>query len=196
MAEREPDRPVVRALRVDHVGVAVDDTDAVVDLLSGLFGLEVAHRERNEEQGVDEVVLRAPGADGTATAVQLVAPLWGDSPVGRFLARRGAGLHHLALTVPDIDAAVSEMHRRGVRVLTDGPRPGTAGSRITFVHPQDAGGVLVELVEPPRQRGPHSGPAGTGPDGGPDHGDAEDRGTDHNGAEPARRGDSASGRDD
>lgn len=181
MAEREPHRPVVQALRVDHVGVAVDDAEAVVDLLSGLFGLEVAHRERNEEQGVDEVVLRAPGTDGATTAVQLVAPLYDDSPVGRFLARRGSGLHHLALTVPDIDAAVSEMHRRGVRVLTDGPRPGTSGSRITFVHPQDAGGVLVELVEPPRQRGPHSGPDGSALDGD---------------AEPARRGDSASGRGD
>jgi len=141
--------PAVPVVRVDHVGVAVADLDAVVGLLSGLFGLEVRHRERNEEQGVDEVVLRAPGSPDHATGVQLVAPSWDGSPVARFLGRRGPGLHHLALTVSDIDTAVSELHRRGVRVLTDGPRPGTAGSRITFVHPHDAGGVLVELVEPP-----------------------------------------------
>ncbi|MGF1663115.1 MAG: methylmalonyl-CoA epimerase [Kineosporiaceae bacterium] len=148
--------PAVRAVRIDHVGVAVPDPEAVADLLARLFGLEVEHRERNEEQGVAEVVLRAGAAAPDATVVQLVAPLWEGSPVGRFLDRRGPGLHHLALTVGDVDAAVSELHRRGVRVLTDGPRPGTAGSRITFIHPQDAGGVLVELVEP----GP--GPGGAG----------------------------------
>lgn len=145
-----PGEPVVQALRIDHVGVAVTDADAAVGLLSGLLGLQVVHRERNEEQGVDEVVLRGPGGGPDQAGVQLVAPLRDGSPVARFLDRRGAGLHHLALTVADIDAAVSALHRRGVRVLTDGPRPGTAGSRITFVHPHDAGGVLVELVEPPR----------------------------------------------
>jgi methylmalonyl-CoA/ethylmalonyl-CoA epimerase len=163
------------------VGVAVQDADAVVGLLSGLFGLEVAHRERNEEQGVAEVVLRAPGAGGAATAIQLVAPLWDDSPVGRFLDRRGPGLHHLALTVADIDAAVSQLHRRGVRVLTDGPRPGTSGSRITFIHPHDAGGVLVELVEPPRRPAPAEGTVTRRLDGG---------------TRAARPGDSASARDD
>jgi methylmalonyl-CoA/ethylmalonyl-CoA epimerase len=146
--------PAVRALRVDHVGVAVPDPEAAAALLARLFGLEVEHREPNEEQGVAEVVLRAGGASPDATVVQLVAPLWAGSPVDRFLDRRGAGLHHLALTVADVDAAVSELHRRGVRVLTDGPRPGTAGSRITFIHPQDAGGVLVELVEPAGVDGP------------------------------------------
>jgi methylmalonyl-CoA/ethylmalonyl-CoA epimerase len=149
--------PAVRAVRVDHVGVAVPDPEAAADLLAGLFGLEVEYRERNEEQGVAEVVLRAHGAAPGATVVQLVAPLREGSPVGRFLDRRGAGLHHLALTVTDVDAAVSELHRRGVRVLTDGPRPGTAGSRITFIHPQDAGGVLVELVQ-------HAPPPGPGMD--------------------------------
>ncbi len=138
----------MRSVRVDHVGVAVRDPEAVAALLCDLFGLEVEHRESNEEQGVVEVVLRVPGAPPDTTGVQLVAPLWQGSPVGRFLDRRGPGLHHLALTVADVDVAVSELHRRGVRVLTDGPRPGTAGSRITFIHPQDAGGVLVELVEP------------------------------------------------
>lgn len=133
-------------LRVDHVGVAVPDLDAAIALHTGTFGLRVTHRETNAEQGVHEAMLTA--GDGR-TVVQLVAPADPESTLATFLGRRGPGLHHLAYTVADVAAAAATLRDRGLRVLYDEPRGGTSGSRITFVHPADTGGVLVELVEHP-----------------------------------------------
>ncbi|GGJ83610.1 methylmalonyl-CoA epimerase [Pilimelia anulata] len=131
--------------RVDHVGLAVPDLDAAIDFHERVLGLRCVHREVNEEQGVAEAMLAA--GDGS-TAVQLLAPLGPESTIARFLDRRGPGLQQLAYTVADVDAACAVLRGRGVRLLYDAPRRGTGGSRINFVHPADAGGVLVELVEP------------------------------------------------
>ncbi len=133
---------------VDHVGIAVPDYEAAVDFYRSTFGLEPAHEEINEEQGVREAMLRAPGDDGTGTAVQLLAPLTPDSLIGKFLDRNGPGLQQLAYRVSDIEAASETLRAAGLRLLYDAPRRGTAQSRVNFVHPKDAGGVLVELVEP------------------------------------------------
>ncbi len=131
---------------LDHVGLAVTDLDRAVDLHTRVLGLHVTHRETNAEQGVHEVMLVVPGA-GSTTQLQLLAPLDERSPVHRFLARRGPGLHHLAYAVQDVRTASSVLVRRGFRLLYDAPRAGTRGSLINFVHPQEAGGVLIELVE-------------------------------------------------
>jgi methylmalonyl-CoA/ethylmalonyl-CoA epimerase len=136
--------PDVGVLRIDHVGIAVPDLDAAVALHTSAFGLTEVHREVNTEQGVAEAMLAA--ADGAR--VQLLAPLTPDSPIARFLDRAGPGLQQLAYTVRDVEAAAAALRARGLRLLYDEPRRGTAGSRINFVHPKDAGGVLVELVEP------------------------------------------------
>ncbi|SHG03121.1 methylmalonyl-CoA epimerase [Streptoalloteichus hindustanus] len=138
-------KPFVTA--VDHVGVAVPDLDAAIAFYCDTFGLEVAHTETNEEQGVREAMLRAPG-DRTGAAVQLLAPLSAESTIAKFLDRSGPGLQQLAYRVTDIDAACAALREKGLRVLYDEPRRGTANSRVNFVHPKDAGGVLVELVEP------------------------------------------------
>lgn len=135
---------VLGIVALDHVGVAVPDLDAAVRLHTEVLGLTCVHREVNEVQGVVEAMLAAP--DG-GTQVQLLAPLDERSPVARFLDRAGPGLQHLAYRVTDLDAACAELRARGVRLLYDLPGTGTRGSRITFVHPKDAGGVLVELVE-------------------------------------------------
>ena len=133
---------------IDHVGIAVPDFDAAVEFHRATFGLELAHEEVNEEQGVREGMLRAPGDPGTGTAVQLLAPLGPDSTIARFLDRSGPGLQQLAYRVTDIEAAMAAMRAAGLRLIYDTPRRGTAGCRVNFVHPKDAGGVLVELVEP------------------------------------------------
>jgi methylmalonyl-CoA/ethylmalonyl-CoA epimerase len=133
---------------IDHVGIAVPDFDAAVEFYRGTFGLELVHEEVNEEQGVREGMLRAPGDRGTGAAVQLLAPLGPTSTIAKFLDRSGPGLQQLAYRVTDIDSAMAALRTAGVRLLYDTPRRGTAGSRINFVHPKDAGGVLVELVEP------------------------------------------------
>jgi methylmalonyl-CoA/ethylmalonyl-CoA epimerase len=139
-------RPFVTA--IDHVGVAVPDLDAAIDFYRGTFGLEVTHQEVNEEQGVREAMLRAPGDDGSGAAVQLLAPLRPDSTIGKFLDRTGPGLQQLAYRVTDVDAAADALRSAGLRLLYPQARHGTANSRVNFVHPKDAGGVLVELVEP------------------------------------------------
>ena len=130
---------------IDHVGVAVPDLDEAVAWYRERFGLEVVHEEVNEEQGVREAMLRV-GASGAC--LQLLAPLTPDSPIGRFLERRGPGLQQVAYRVADVEAVSATLRSRGLRLLYDEPRRGTAGSRVNFVHPKDAGGVLVELVEP------------------------------------------------
>jgi methylmalonyl-CoA/ethylmalonyl-CoA epimerase len=133
---------------IDHVGIAVPDFAAAVEFYRVTFGLELVHEEVNEEQGVHEGMLRASGDPGTGAAVQLLAPLGPTSVIAKFLDRSGPGLQQLAYRVTDIDSAMTALRATGVRLLYDTPRRGTAGSRINFVHPKDAGGVLVELVEP------------------------------------------------
>jgi methylmalonyl-CoA/ethylmalonyl-CoA epimerase len=130
---------------IDHVGIAVPDLDAAIAWYADTFGLRVVHAEVNEEQGVREAML-AVGESGSC--VQLLAPLRDDSPIGKFLDRNGPGIQQLAYRVDDIDAVATTLRERGVRLLYDAAKRGTAGSRVNFVHPKDAGGVLVELVEP------------------------------------------------
>jgi methylmalonyl-CoA/ethylmalonyl-CoA epimerase len=140
-------------LRIDHVGVAVPDLDAAIEFYRRVFGMRCVHAETNEEQGVREAMLAVgPGPDGGY--VQLLAPLSAESTIAKFLDRNGPGVQQVAYTVADVDAACAALRERGVRLLYDQPRRGTAGSRVNFVHPKDAGGVLVELVEP-AQYDPH-----------------------------------------
>ena len=141
---RSPLTSVVTA--VDHVGIAVPDLDAALAWYAETLGLVATHTETNEEQGVREAMLSAPG--DTGAAVQLLAPLRPDSPIGKFLDRNGPGIQQVAYRVADIDAACAALREKGLRLLYDAPRRGTADSRINFVHPKDAGGVLVELVQP------------------------------------------------
>ncbi|MCE7000650.1 methylmalonyl-CoA epimerase [Saccharothrix sp. S26] len=133
---------------IDHVGIAVPDLDVAIAFHREHFGLEVAHEEVNEEQGVREAMLRAPGDDGTGTAVQLLAPLTPESTIAKFIGRSGPGLQQLAYRVSDVDAAAAALRAKGLRLLYEQARRGTSDSRVNFVHPKDAGGVLVELVEP------------------------------------------------
>ncbi|HVV18092.1 MAG TPA: methylmalonyl-CoA epimerase [Pseudonocardiaceae bacterium] len=135
---------------IDHVGIAVPDLDAAIEFYRTTFGLDVAHEEVNEEQGVREAMVRAPGDTGTGTAVQLLAPLREDSTIAKFIDRSGPGLQQLAYRVTDVDAAAETLRGLGLRLLYEQARHGTANSRVNFVHPKDAGGVLVELVEPAR----------------------------------------------
>ena len=136
-------------LAIDHVGIAVADLDRAIEFYRATFGLEVVHQEANEDQGVREAMLGV-GA-GAGARLQLLAPLTEDSAIARFLERSGPGLQQLAYRVADVEEAARVLRGRGVRVLYDEPRRGTAGSRINFLHPKDCGGVLVELVEPAAQ---------------------------------------------
>jgi methylmalonyl-CoA/ethylmalonyl-CoA epimerase len=131
---------------IDHVGVAVEDLDAAIDFYRDTFGFGLVHEETNTEQGVREAMM-AVGTSGSS--VQLLAPLTPDSPIARFLARSGPGLQQVAYRVTDIDQAMAAAREQGMSLLYDEPHRGTAGSRINFIHPKSAGGVLVELVEPP-----------------------------------------------
>jgi methylmalonyl-CoA/ethylmalonyl-CoA epimerase len=133
--------------RIDHVGVAVRDLDAAIAFYERVFGMRTVHEEVNEEQGVREAML-AVGDSGSC--IQLLAPLRPDSPIGKFLERNGEGIQQVAYGVEDIEAASAQLRAAGLRLLYDEPRRGTAGSKINFVHPKDAGGVLVELVEAAR----------------------------------------------
>ena len=131
--------------RIDHVGLAVHDLDAAIAFYENTFGMRLVHQEINEEQGVREAML-AVGDSGAC--IQLLAPLRPDSTIAKFLDRSGEGIQQVAYGVDDIDAASAELRAKGLRLLYDAPRRGTAGSRVNFVHPKDAGGVLIELVEP------------------------------------------------
>lgn len=133
-------------IAVDHVGIAVADLDEAIAWYSSTFGLVATHTEENEEQGVREAMLSAPGDGGTQ--IQLLAPLRPDSAIGKFLDRNGPGIQQLAYRVADIEATSADLRAKGLRLLYDEPRHGTADSRVNFVHPKDAGGVLVELVQP------------------------------------------------
>ena len=133
--------PVVTA--IDHVGFAVRDLDEAVAFYGRAFGLPLLHEEVNEEQGVREAMVGIGDA-----AIQLLAPLRPDSPIGKFLDRNGEGIQQVAFRVSDIDVAAERLRAAGLRLLYDVPKRGTADSRVNFVHPKDCGGVLVELVEP------------------------------------------------
>jgi methylmalonyl-CoA epimerase len=134
----------VKLDRIDHIGVAVEDLDAAMALYGGPFGLPDVHHETVPAQGVEAVLLDV--GDGH---VELLAPLDPDTPVGRFLDRRGPGLHHVAYAVADIDAALQDARAAGLRLLDEHPRTGIRGSRVAFLHPSSTGGVLTEIVQPP-----------------------------------------------
>ena len=131
--------------KIDHVGIAVPDLDEAIAFYAETFGVHSVHEEVNEEQGVREAMLAV--GDG-ATRIQLLAPLNDESTIAKFIDRNGPGLQQLAFRVTDVEAVSATLRERGLRLLYDAPRRGTANSRINFVHPKDAGGVLVELVEP------------------------------------------------
>lgn len=133
-------------IAIDHVGIAVGDLEEAIAFHTEVLGLRLVHREENADQGVAEAMLAPAGGDGGAQ-VQLLAPLRPDSAIARFLERSGPGLQQLAYRVSDIDHAASVLRGRGLRLLYDAARTGTGGSRINFVHPKDAGGVLIELVQ-------------------------------------------------
>jgi methylmalonyl-CoA/ethylmalonyl-CoA epimerase len=126
---------------VHHVCMAVHDLDSAVETYERLFGAEVELRDRVEEQGVDAVYLKIGHG-----RVELVSPLSVDSPVGKFLERRGPGMHHVAFEVEDVDVAARELAAAGANVIGDEPRPGLGGKRVVFVHPDTLGGVLAEVV--------------------------------------------------
>ena len=130
---------------IDHVGVAVPDLDAAIAFYRDSLGMRLQHEEVNEEQGVREAMM-AVGDSGSH--VQLLAPLSDSSTIAKFLDRSGPGIQQVAYRVEDVAAVGATLRERGLRLLYDEPRRGTAGSRVNFVHPKDAGGVLVELVEP------------------------------------------------
>jgi methylmalonyl-CoA/ethylmalonyl-CoA epimerase len=134
-------------LRIDHVGIAVPDLDEAIAFYDSTFGIKSVHVETNTDQGVKEAMLEV--GDGT-TRIQLLAPLNESSTIAKFIDRNGPGMQQLAYTVDDLEQTSKELQSKGIRLLYDAPRRGTADSRINFCHPKDCGGVLVELVEPKR----------------------------------------------
>jgi methylmalonyl-CoA/ethylmalonyl-CoA epimerase len=134
-------------VRIDHVGIACRDLDEKVAFYESLFDLTVTSREVNQEQGVREAMLHVADAPGGSSWIQLIEPLAADTPVGRFLARRGEGIHHIGYGVTNLTQALASIGASGVRLLDQRPRHGSMGASIAFVHPADLGGVLTELVE-------------------------------------------------
>lgn len=141
---------------IDHAGIAVPDLDAAKEWYATHLGFVTLHEEVNEEQGVREAMVgpRSAGTDASAV-IQLLAPLNDESTIAKFIARSGPGLQQLAVRVTDVEAVTERLTAAGIRVLYPAPRRGTADSRINFVHPKDAGGVLLELVEPAADGGTH-----------------------------------------
>lgn len=133
---------------IDHVGIAVPDLDRAIAFYRDTFGMHTVHEETNEEQGVREAMVAVGDPDHPHSCIQLLAPIDETSTIAKFLDRSGPGLQQLAYRVTDLDRVSALLRERGLRLLYDAPRRGTADSRINFVHPKDAGGVLVELVEP------------------------------------------------
>jgi len=129
--------------RIDHVGVAVEDLDAALELYARDFDMREQHRETVEEQGVEAVLLEV--GDGH---VELIKPLGPDTGVGKFIAKNGPGLHHVAYATDDIDAALGAVREAGLKLIDEQPRIGIRKSRVAFLHPRSTGGVLTELVEP------------------------------------------------
>ncbi|MEJ7755498.1 MAG: methylmalonyl-CoA epimerase [Nocardioidaceae bacterium] len=137
--------PTHLLLGIDHVGIAVPDLDEAIEFYATTFGLRCVHEEVNEEQGVREAMLAVGDSDHR---IQLLAPLTPESTIATFLEHKGQGIQQLAYRVSDIVEVSAVLRDRGVRLLYDAPRRGTANSRVNFIHPKDAGGILVELVEP------------------------------------------------
>lgn len=134
-------------LTIDHVGIACWDLDQAIERYVSVFGLDVVSRETNDEQGVREAMLATTSG---SSYVQLLEPLSPDTPVGKFLERRGEGMHHVGYAVADVSAALAEIGATGIRLLDSRPRHGSMGASIAFLHPKDLGGVLTELVQPLR----------------------------------------------
>ncbi|MEI2764820.1 MAG: methylmalonyl-CoA epimerase [Dermatophilaceae bacterium] len=130
---------------IDHVGIAVADLDAAIAFYRDTYGMTCLHEEVNEEQGVREAMM---AVGDSSSCIQLLMPLHPDTTIGKFLAKSGPGIQQMAYRVTDIDAVCATLRERGVRLLYDVPKRGTSNSRVNFVHPKDAGGVLVEIVEP------------------------------------------------
>ncbi len=137
---------------IDHVGIAVPDLDEAIAFYRDAYGMAVLHEETNEEQGVREAMVGVGPASssGGDACLQLLAPLTPESTIAKFLDRSGPGLQQLAFRVTDVEQVAAVLRERGLRLLYDEPRRGTSDSRVNFIHPKDAGGVLVELVEPAR----------------------------------------------
>jgi methylmalonyl-CoA/ethylmalonyl-CoA epimerase len=131
--------------KIDHVGIAVPDLDAAIAFYAETFGIVTVHQETNEDQGVREAMLAV--GDGT-TLIQLLAPLTDDSIIAKFIGRNGPGLQQVAYTVDDVAAVSTQLRGKGLRLIFDTARRGTSNSLVNFIHPKDAGGVLVELVQP------------------------------------------------
>ena len=129
---------------IDHIGVAVEDLDDAITLYGERFGMPLQHRETVEEQGVEAVLLGVGESH-----VELLRPLGPDTAVGKFLAKGGPGLHHVAYGTDDIESAIEAVRAAGLRLIDEQPRIGIRGSRVAFLHPKSTGGVLTELVEPP-----------------------------------------------
>ena len=134
----------ISLIDVDHIGIAVEDLEVSIERYRRLLGVEPVHRERVEDQGVEEVLFAAG-----SSFIQLLGALGPDTPVGRFLSTRGPGLHHVAYRVRDVGAALEHVRSEGGRIIDEAPRPGSRGTMIAFVHPTAIGGVLVELVQDP-----------------------------------------------
>jgi methylmalonyl-CoA/ethylmalonyl-CoA epimerase len=130
---------------IDHVGVAVRDLDAAIAFYRDTYGMSLLHEETNQDQGVREAMM---GVGASGSCIQLLAPISPESTIAKFLDRSGPGIQQIAYRVEDLDAVSATLRERGMRLLFDAPRRGTADSRTNFIHPKDAGGVLVELVEP------------------------------------------------
>jgi methylmalonyl-CoA/ethylmalonyl-CoA epimerase len=128
--------------RIDHIGVAVADLDEALALHEQTYGMPLAHRETVTAQGVEAALL-----DVGEGHVELMAPLADDTPVGRFLAKRGPGLHHVAYAVDDVEAALGALREQGLRLIDETPRTGIRGTRVAFIHPDATGGVLTEIVQ-------------------------------------------------
>ncbi len=135
-------------LRIDHVGIACRSIDEAIARYESTFSLTVASREENAEQGIREAMLQVGDAAGGPTWIQLLEPLGPDTPVGKFIGRRGEGIHHVGYAVADITAALASIGAAGVRLIDQRPRHGSMGASIAFLHPADLGGVLTELVQP------------------------------------------------
>jgi methylmalonyl-CoA/ethylmalonyl-CoA epimerase len=130
---------------IDHVGVAVRDLDEAIAFYRDTYGMTLAHEEVNEEQGVREAMM---AVGGSGSHIQLLAPLTPESTIAKFLERSGPGVQQVAYRVEDVEAVGRVLRERGLRLLYDEPRRGTSNSRVNFIHPKDAGGILVELVQP------------------------------------------------
>jgi len=144
----QPSLPPGLFTAIDHVGVAVPDLDEAIAFYRDTLGMTLLHTETNSEQGVREAMMGVGPADAPHSCVQLLAPLTPDSTIAKFLDRSGPGVQQVAYRVDDIEAVSATLRERGLRLLYDSPKRGTAGSRVNFIHPKDARGVLVELVEP------------------------------------------------